>query len=1426
MAQFTLHLRVITYDPAGDRKIGIASASVRLVDRSRPAATLSGEGRGTADPQGRLSFTVTLEDGAAPRLRPSFSIEVPDASLALLGAGIQLPSSWETAHERRDASLDLGAHGDQAHELELWVGLAIHLELAYCDFHESGKRNPMALPERTLRIHLADEDLTGCWRWLNPEDVMKGRIANRDHSANLDLGHIDSYPYYDRLAPREPYHQATDPFVPRAWVQPPGLPVAWLGGTSFDQLGPMCTDAHGFVFVIDGNQVHRFYPDGTHCETLRDHLEGVRCLVTDSQRNLFVGLNGFGNVGVAVFNYENRQGNLARDGAAYVFHSRIPTFSTGDPLVPPTTLESPVGLAITRNAEGSELLIIGQHHANTDLRRVSVFELINGSGPVERLNGRHQLGISGELFNEVSIYDEVAAVAATPDGWIFVADRLKHRIWRHHGSDPVAFWGKADGTSGSGEGEFNQPEALAYDAKHGLLYVLDRGNNRLLRLNPATGARLLAMPIPNDPARLCVDPRGDLYLGRAAAAPEQRSIQRYAAYDAAGAALPVGQVPPTLGSAWRARGQGDRLHRPSYLHIDEVGQLWVCDSASGRLLSYTIARDGQVTLRATQLSGLAQPVAVTSDHSGRLYVAEVGANRIQRFAGEPLVGNAIRNANGLAGLCCARKQGTEVLLAIETNQVRVLDLEGAPVAELQAPAGGAFGQPVDVCQDSAGKTWLLERQPPRLLYLDADENWNAPMHVQSLTMPLSGGEALQEPTGVWADARGRVYVTDKGRHAVFMLDRAGALLAYWDMEQLLRQNLRVVHEAEDAGQVTLADPDHRRQTQLYYGGQAWEITSPTRLTLTKADGTSQVIELPVKSILLVDHQARIEREDRLAATPSQQIYEQDLARMLLLHEPTRAVTDGKGQLFVADPARDRIHLLGIHTDLQAIVLVPDERFPDVAVHTRARADWSGDLSLTVTVGDETWWSEAPLEHATVAGEEHEENFSGDRYERRIAYAGASRFNEAANTMRAIRQLQQWLIAHTREDSAHRWEAQSRHLLADVSLDTSWSSHPWDKDVLRLATDSSGRGADTWDDDVVVHEMAHWFFRQSLPSTTVSRLQAAYDQEEHALHQRTHQNHALVEGYAEYLELFWSGDADRVRGYTRGQLGKPFRRDEHQNRVVDPDLFSESESYLVVEGYYANVMYQLQQLVVCPGMVFADHPAYHYRFNHAPSTAEATLFAQLFRQAARDFPADPSEEEARRPVFAFLRQLRARFVQHLPAYVDHFDAICALNNLVLPRLALSRGGNEAPAQISLHPGDTLDLVAQLRDAWGNDLAGYNLFSKLRGQDVQAGALQAPAAGAPFRRGHRDPFVDHNATTGADGRQTLHFTAPAVPERREWTLTVSYQPNFYTDPAFNAVPAPGDDLLTVARKTYLAALGRSAGQATGAEVRRTVTLVIEP
>lgn len=1420
MAQFTLHLRVITYDPAAGENVGVPQAQVRLRDRGRPAASLSGEGNGTADAQGRLSFTVSFGDDVdQPRLRPSINIQVPEASRSLLGTGIQLPSSWDTAHEHRDASLDPSAHGDQAHELELWVGLPIHLELAYCDFHESGKRNPMALPEQTLRIHMADEDLTGCWRWLNPEDVMKGRIANRDHSENIDLGLTDSYPYYDKPAPWEPYHAVSDPFVPRAWVHPPGLPVSWLGGTSFNLLGPMCTDPHGFVFVIDGDQVHRFYPDGTHVETLSDHVAGACCVVTDSRRNLFVGVNGFHNVGVAVFNYANDQGSLARVGSAYGFHSMIREYEV-DPLTFPEPLDHPVGLALSRDAEGRDQLVVAQHNASANRRRVVVFDLINDDGPVERTISRHEFGVSGSPV--VSIYGEVSGVAAAPDGTIFVADRALNRIWRHHGTDPVTFWGRPDGTAGNDDHAFNQPESLAYDAKQQLLYVLDRGNNRLLRLNPTTGDRVLVIATP-EPTRYCVDPRGDLYLGLAAAAVEQRRIQRYTVYSAAGAALPTDEPPLALGAAWHPRGQGDRLHQPSHLHVDQARRLWVCDSGSDRVLSFDLLRDGQAALRDVSLTGLARPVATTTDRQARIYVAEAGAHRIQRFSGTPLAGATIHNATGLAGMCCAVKQSTEVLLAIDGNQIKVLDLDGADVGSLHPPEGESFAQPVDLCHDGLGKTWVLERQPPRLLCLGSADNWDAPMRAVALDLP--GGDLL-EPTGVWGDPLGRLYLTDKGRHLVYMLDGNGGLLAYWDMEHLLRQRLRSVHKAEEAGQVTLADPDHRRPTQLYYGGAAWEITRATRLTLTKATGSPQIIELPPKSIVLVDHQARVQKLDRIAATPDQQVFEPDLARLLLLHEPARAVTDGKGLMFVADPARDRVRMLRIHNDLEAIVLEPDERFPDIAIHTRSRADWTSDLSLSVTVGDETWYGERAFEHMTEAGQENEENYAGDRYRRRIAYSGSERLHEACNTMRVVRQLQRWLMSYTREDGDHRWDQTTHHLLADVSLDTAWSVQPWEKDVMRLATDTSGRGADTWDDDVIVHEMGHWVCSKSLPRTTMSRLEAAYDQDRHEVDQRTHQAHALLEGYAEYLALYWEGSADRVRGFSQSWLARPFRMDQHENRIVDTDLFGVPESYLVVEGYYANLLYQLQQLVVCPGIVFADHSAYHYRFNHQPSTALATLFAQIFRQSLRDFPPSPGEEDAGRPIFVHLRQLRARFVERLPAYVDHFDAICALNNLVLPRLSLSRNGAPAPAQITLHAGDSLELVAHLEDAWGNHLAGYSLASNLGGSNAAFGALAAPAAGAPFLRGHRSLFAQHNATTGADGRQTLHFTAPAVPERREWTLSVSYQPNFYTDPAFTSVPIPGDDLVTVARKTYLAALGRSAGQATGAEVRRAITLVIEP
>jgi DNA-binding beta-propeller fold protein YncE len=72
-------------------------------------------------------------------------------------------------------------------------------------------------------------------------------------------------------------------------------------------------------------------------------------------------------------------------------------------------------------------------------------------------------------------FNVATAVAAGPDGHIFVADFYNHRIQEFTADGQFV---QAFGERGSGNGQFERPVDLAFDAA-GTLYVVDFGNDRI-----------------------------------------------------------------------------------------------------------------------------------------------------------------------------------------------------------------------------------------------------------------------------------------------------------------------------------------------------------------------------------------------------------------------------------------------------------------------------------------------------------------------------------------------------------------------------------------------------------------------------------------------------------------------------------------------------------------------------------------------------------------------------------------------------------------------------------------------------------------------------------------------------------------------------------------------------------------------------------
>ncbi|MFI2761136.1 serine/threonine protein kinase [Streptomyces echinatus] len=230
-------------------------------------------------------------------------------------------------------------------------------------------------------------------------------------------------------------------------------------------------------------------------------------------------------------------------------------------------------------------------HANHRIRR------IDGTGTLTTIAGDGLRGFAGDGGEAVRArLGFPSALALAPDGTVFVADEMNHRIRRIDPSgviDTVV----GDGSRGDGEGDG------------------DGG--------PACRARL------NSPCAVAVDAVGRLYVGEA-------GIPRVRRIDG------DGLISTVVAASGRAGGSGaadaGEAFLPAGLAVDGAGRLYIADPEGRRVL--LLGPDGELRVLAGPPDEAADataadwgaPRAVAFDGEGVLYVADQTGHRVWRLA--------------------------------------------------------------------------------------------------------------------------------------------------------------------------------------------------------------------------------------------------------------------------------------------------------------------------------------------------------------------------------------------------------------------------------------------------------------------------------------------------------------------------------------------------------------------------------------------------------------------------------------------------------------------------------------------------------------------------------------------------------------------------------------------------------------------------
>ncbi|MGA2321542.1 MAG: 6-bladed beta-propeller [Solirubrobacteraceae bacterium] len=220
-----------------------------------------------------------------------------------------------------------------------------------------------------------------------------------------------------------------------------------------------------------------------------------------------------------------------------------------------------------------------------------------------------------------------AGIAVDPRGSVYVADQGNERLVRLWGDG--TFLSELGGPADIGGAQLSGAGSVAVAAGSGEIYVADTGHNRVLVYSPqgsllarwgaggGEGASGSGQGEFDHPAAVALDDQGNVYVA-------DTGNDRVVELSTGGSQL----------TEWGSRGTGDgRFRSPRGIAVDAAGRVYVLDSENNRVEVFDssgrfIEKWG---VRGVGLGEFSQPSAIEVDCEGDVLVADTNNNRVERF---------------------------------------------------------------------------------------------------------------------------------------------------------------------------------------------------------------------------------------------------------------------------------------------------------------------------------------------------------------------------------------------------------------------------------------------------------------------------------------------------------------------------------------------------------------------------------------------------------------------------------------------------------------------------------------------------------------------------------------------------------------------------------------------------------------------------
>ncbi len=339
---------------------------------------------------------------------------------------------------------------------------------------------------------------------------------------------------------------------------------------------------------------------------------------------------------------------------------------------------------------------------------------------------------------------------------------------------PAPTYKSTFGALGSADGQLKAPGDIAL-AANGDLFVVDRGNNRIERLNQEGkfvskfGAEGTANGQFKRPCAIAIDPSGNLWVADA----DNNRVEKF---------NEKGEFLKTIGGT--ASGNGNaQFNKPEGIATDAKGNVFVADTFNSRIQVLNPAGEfiSKVGSLGTGEGQFNQPVGVDVGPGGKLWVADRGLHRVSEF---DAAGKLLRvfgsKGSGDGQFWCPEamevdSRGNVFVGDRANNRVEEFDQSGKYLTKFGSQGSGA-GQfilqfPVGIVADNLGGLWVPDVGNHRI------QKWSVPNYRPSwygaFGTPGAGNGQLKAPADIAFAANSDLFVVDKENNRIQRFDREG-----------------------------------------------------------------------------------------------------------------------------------------------------------------------------------------------------------------------------------------------------------------------------------------------------------------------------------------------------------------------------------------------------------------------------------------------------------------------------------------------------------------------------------------------------------------------------------------------------------------------------------------------------------------------------